>query len=155
MGREPPAAATALHAKEPVPGHRTAQALALFADRDETCLALVSEVAKAAAPAALTTVVDPDTEAMLVPRLAVGRVIGKKGATIRDIEVNSGARVSVDKDGDRTSDIVEVRVSHPDAANRAQAIEAITDIVSRCRYPPPKGPRPQPAPEHDDGMDLC
>ena len=59
-----------------------------------------------------------------MPRAAVGRVIGKRGATIKGIERDSGCRVRV-VDGDDDGDDAEVRVSHPDEARRAAAEPAV------------------------------
>ena len=66
---------------------------------------------------------DDTTECLAVPRAAVGRVIGKRGATIKGIERDSGCRVRV-VDGDDDGDDAEVRVSHPDEARRAAALDA-------------------------------
>ena len=120
---------------------RTAQALALFADRDG---ALLDRVALAAAAPG-----DAAVESVLVPRAAVGRIIGSRGANIQEIERNSGARVDVLRDDDANADIAEVRVTHEDAACRAQAVEAITDIVSRGKYAPPRS-RVKPRADSDD-----
>ena len=79
---------------------------------------------------------DDTTECLAVPRAAVGRVIGKRGATIKGIERDSGCRVRV-VDGDDDGDDAEVRVSHPDEARRAAALDAVLAIVERDQYRPP------------------
>ena len=110
------------------PASRTAQALALFADHEDTVLERVRAAAE---------LVRPDgVESLLVPRQAVGRIIGKKGATIRELEKRSGARIQINQNsGD---DVAEVLITGADAAARATALAAVEDVVSRGRYPPPR-----------------
>ena len=118
------------------PGGRRSEALERLAAINDATAARVEAAADIVLGPAGPAKMDDTTECLAVPRAAVGRVIGKRGATIKGIERDSGCRVRV-VDGDDDGDDAEVRVSHPDEARRAAALDAVLAIVERDQYRPP------------------
>ncbi|CAG0885174.1 unnamed protein product [Darwinula stevensoni] len=81
-----------------------------------------------------------------VPSYAIGRIIGKKGAKIRELEEESGARIKVEEEENSGQKVVKL---HGDADALSKAKMLIQDIVSsasdrgrgpnqRDQYQPPR-----------------
>jgi len=131
------------------PGGRSVEALERLAAINDATAARVEAAADMVLGPAGPAQLDAVTECLAVPRAAVGRVIGKRGATIKGIERDSGCRVRV-VDGADDGD-AEVRVSHPDAERRSAALDAVLSIVERDNYgPPPSRSGGRPADDRRD-----
>lgn len=92
-------------------------------------------------------VLPPTVQLLRVPRCAVGRIIGKRGANIRALELDYGVKIRIDRDAPPDEPAV-VRVASPDPTKRANAVAAIDDIAQRARrldFPDAPPPR-----RHDD-----
>ncbi len=124
------------HSPDVFSPNRRSEALERLAAINDATAARVEAAADIVLGPAGPAKLDDTTECLAVPRAAVGRVIGKRGATIKGIERDSGCRVRV-VDGDDDGDDAEVRVSHPDEARRAAALDAVLAIVERDQYRPP------------------
>ena len=67
----------------------------------------------------------PKMEKIIVDKKDIAAVIGKGGATIREIVENSGAKVDVNDEG-------EVTVAAPDEESRKIALQMIKDITAKA-----------------------
>ena len=69
-----------------------------------------------------------DLVEMEVPSSSVGKIIGKGGSKIRDLQETSGARIKIDKERDnRVNAVVEIR---GDSSSQAQAKRMIEELIS-------------------------
>ena len=69
-----------------------------------------------------------DPMEMEVPSSSVGKIIGKGGSKIRDLQEVSGARIKIDKERDNhVNAVVEI---HGDSVSQAQAKRMIEELIS-------------------------
>ena len=131
------------------PGSTSAVEVKVSGDDKSNVSAAVSEISSLAAasqaPRAPRTAERPERtpfvkSSVTVPQTAVGRIIGRGGETIRDLQASTGCRINVPSPDAADPSKVVVAVSGPTKGAVDDAVEQINSLVASAAAP--RAPRP-------------
>ncbi|CAG0915251.1 unnamed protein product [Notodromas monacha] len=88
-----------------------------------------------------------DEEEMYVPDTVVGKIIGRGGAKIRELQDETKCRLNIDRDRSNRNGEVLVRIVG-DEHDRRKAVAKIEEIIEES------APKPPPVADSDDGEDV-